>query len=409
MPTTYRYPTVPAARLLDDAAQDFPDVVAIEYRRYRLTYRKLLDHADRFATALADRGVGVGDQIVVVLPNCPQLIVALFAIWRIGGAVTLAPRIALASGTVKRARIVVTLERWYHATVAPVRATLAPDSDVIVTARSDYLPFPRNVLSGLRRRQRRIPESDRVLRFADLIRRSVPAPREPSAADRSVALSTDDTPVSQQQLVVNSFQLRLWLPDVVAGDERFLLAVPLTDAIGTVWMLTAVLSASTMVLVDEGRAAQRQRSALRARPTILPLDHDVTGDLLRASWRRGNLHSVRIALSVAPLDDHVRAQLSELTDKGRIRTAWGVGGLLTHADPIYGRAEQGSVGLPLPDTETVVLADGGSEPAVGVRGRLWVRGPQLHRSEWVDAGVEATLDTDGYLVVHPTDAIGRQV
>jgi long-chain acyl-CoA synthetase len=32
VPTTYPYPAVHAARLLDDAAHDFPDEVAVEYR-----------------------------------------------------------------------------------------------------------------------------------------------------------------------------------------------------------------------------------------------------------------------------------------------------------------------------------------------------------------------------------------
>lgn len=400
VPTSYRYPTVPAARLLDDAAQDFPDMIAVEYRRYRLTYRKLLDHVDRFATALAERGLGAGDRVVVALPNCPQLIITLFATWRIGAVATLRTHADIDTTVPEDTSVVVTLDRWFRAAAAEARASLSERCDVVLTTRGDYLRFPQNVLSMLRSRSVRATARDRLLRLADLVRRSVPAPAEPAEPHRCAALALGDATIRQQQLVVNSFQLRLWLPDVVAGDERFLLAVPLADAIGTIWMLTAVLSAATIVLVDEGRATQRQRAAIGARPTILPLDADVTSDLLRASWRRGHLHSVRIALSSERLDEHVRARLEELTDKGRIRNAWGIGGVLTHADPIYGRAERGSVGLPLPDTEAVVVATGRATPTVGNRGRLWVRGPQLDAAEWVDAGVDATLDTDGYLTVH---------
>lgn len=404
VPTTYRYPTVPATRLLDDAAQDFPDTVAVEYRRYRLTYRKLLDHVDRFATALAARGVTAGDRVALVLPNCPQLIVSLFATWRIGATPIVRPRSALENaaidGTGEDVSVVATLDRWYHAAGDSVRASLTKRGDVVVTARGDYLPFPHNAWSAVRDRRLRTSTSDGVLRFADLVRRSVPAPQEPEDLHQRVALSIPDALISQQQLVVNSFQLRLWLPDVVAGDERFLLAVPLAKPVGIVWMLTAVLSAATMILVDGGRAAQRRRSAVTARPTILPLDDTVTSDLLRASRRQGHLRSVRIAVSSTALAEHVRAQLEELTEKGRVRSAWGFGGVLTHADPIYGRAEQGSVGLPLPDTEAVVLVEGRTGPLVGARGRLWVRGPQLPQPAWVDVGVEATLDADGYLTVH---------
>ncbi|CAN5919960.1 hypothetical protein BH23ACT10_BH23ACT10_04940 [soil metagenome] len=405
VPTSYRYPTVPAARLLDDAAQDFPDAIAVEYRRYRMTYRKLLDHVDRFATALSELGVTADDHVVIALPNCPQLIIALFATWRIGAAATLLPRTRMASALPDGVRVVVTLDRWYHTAGTTLRAVVPPRCHVVVTARGDYLPFPRNVVSMLRSRRLRSARSggvqpDHVLQLADLVRRSVPAPQEPADTHQRAAVTATQGTVTQHRLVVNSFQLRLWLPDVVAGDERFLLAVPLVAAVGTLWMLTAVLSAATMILVDESRATQRQRSAVGARPTILPLDDDVTSDLLRTSWRRGQLHSVRIALSVGTLDEHVRARLERLTDMGRVRRAWGIFGLLTHADPIYGRVEVDSVGLPLPDTEAVVVPAGSAAPVVGMRGRLWVRGPQLARSQWVDTGLEATLAASGHLTVH---------
>lgn len=401
VPADYRYPEVPLGRLLDDAAQDFPDAVAVEYRGYTMTYRKLLDHADRFATALSGLGVGAGDRVALVLPTCPQLVIALFAAWRIGALVTLDPPGAAATGTADdHAAAVVAIDRAYGEAVAPVRR---PGTQIIVTSRGDYLPFPRNVLSPIgavaRGRPLRIPDTEDVRRLADLVRRNLPAPVEAGDAADAVALRAAGCQITQRRLVVNSFQLRLWLPDVVAGDERVLLGLP-PSAAAALWIVTAVLSAATMVLVDDSRAAQRQRTAVRARPTLLPLDQRTISDLLRSSWRRGNLRTVRIALSHVPVDAGVADQLEQLTDKGRIRGAWGVQGLLTHADPIYGRAEPGSVGLPLPDTEAVVTDAEGAAVPVGTRGRLWVRGPQLAATGWTDARVDAAFDADGYLTVH---------
>jgi long-chain acyl-CoA synthetase len=403
VPTTYDYPAVPAGRLLDDAAQDFPHVPAIEYRGYRLTYRKLLDHVDRLATALSAVGVGPGDRIAVVLPNCPQLVICVFAIWRIGAVATMPSRQDAVALAAAEPRVVVILDRWYATAVVPVRDALPSGTAVVVTARADYLPFPRNVLASLRGRFPRVARSHGVLGFADLIRRSHPAPEEPADRLDAIAAISRSACASQRALVINSFQLRLWLPDIVAGDERVLLAVPLSSLTGVVWMLTTVLSAATMIVVDESRAAQRQWAASRARPTIAPLDAAVARDLLRHSWRRGTLSSVRIAVSTDPLDRTVSAQLEQLTDKGRIRRAWGVGGVVTHADPIYGRVRHDAVGLPLPDTEAVVVdpATGQAVP-LGSRGHLWLRGPQLGKAAWVDAEVDASLDADGYLVVHAT-------
>lgn len=400
VPSTYRYPSVPAPRLLDDAAQDFPETVAVEYRGYRLSYRKLLDHTDRFATALAARGVGPGDRIAVALPNCPHLVITLFAAWRLGAGVVLSDGSTERSAAGPAPTVIVTTDRILTRDDAP----LSTGTDVIVSRRADYLPFPRNVLAHLRGTLRgrgaRTPGTGGVLRFADLVRRSPPAPDDVSQRVDLPAIAGEATDISQQHLVINSFQLRLWLADVVAGDERVLLSIPLTSTTGVVWLLTSVLSAATMILVDNGRAARRQRTAFRARPTILPLRSAVVDDLLRSSWRIGHLDSVRFAVSTDALDDDAVAHLEDLTDKGRVRHAWGVNGVLTHADPIYGRVVPGSVGLPLPDTVAVITDSHGNQRAPGVRGRLWLRGPQLCGDGWVDGRVDATLGHDGYLFVH---------
>lgn len=400
VPATYEYPDVPAGRLLDDAAQDFPDVVAVQYRRHRMTYRKLADHADRFATALATLGVGPGDRIVIALPNCPQLVITLFAAWRVGASVTLRGRPLPGEPDDAEPHVTVTLDRWYAGGARRRGPSRRAAGAVVVTGRADYLPFPSNVVEGLRGWFPRIPEADGVLRFADLVRRSHPATHAPpDALDQGATF--DEVAVAQRSLVVNCFQVRLWLPDVVAGDERVLLAIPLSSPAGVVWLLTAVLSAGTMILVDEARAAQRQRTAVRSGPTIMPFDAAVAGDLLRSSWRRGTLASVRIAVATDALHDEVGAQLEQLTDKGRIRRAWGTRGLVTHADPIYGRVRRRSIGLPLPDTDAVVVRAATGDPRpLGERGRLWLRGPQLDDGRWVDTGRDATLDTDGYLFLH---------
>jgi long-chain acyl-CoA synthetase len=301
---------------------------------------------------------------------------------------------------------VIVIDRWYNRRVAPCRHALGPRTSVIATGVGDYLPFPDTVLvpvqRALRGRPVRLRDADGVLGFADLVRRNRPSPEEKLGAERLPALASRLGEITQRQLVVNSFQLRLWLPDVVAGDERVVLGVPLSSTLGVVWVLTSVLAAATMVLVDERRAAMRQRLAVRARPTILPVDDELVDDLLRSSRRRTRMSSVRIAVTRDALSPERRRALEELTDKGRIRRAWGVFDLLTHADPVYGRYEHGTVGLPLPDTAVVVAdpTDPRQPMPLGHRGRLWMRGPQLRSDTWVDAGVDATLHRTGYLTVH---------
>ena len=56
--------------------------------RMALTYTELAERVDSFAAQLADRGIGRGDVIAVMLPNRVELLVALMAAWRLGAAAT---------------------------------------------------------------------------------------------------------------------------------------------------------------------------------------------------------------------------------------------------------------------------------------------------------------------------------
>ena len=78
---------MPLTRLLDNAASALPHGVALVFLGNRLTYTELRDQVDRFASALRELGVRKGDRVALVLPNCPQAVIALFAALRIGAVV----------------------------------------------------------------------------------------------------------------------------------------------------------------------------------------------------------------------------------------------------------------------------------------------------------------------------------
>ena len=53
----------------------------------RLSYAELDRLSDRFASALAGFGVQRGDRVALVLPNCPQFLIAEFGAWKAGATV----------------------------------------------------------------------------------------------------------------------------------------------------------------------------------------------------------------------------------------------------------------------------------------------------------------------------------
>jgi fatty-acyl-CoA synthase len=82
--------TPPATSLWDNlatSARRYPDKPAIVFFGRELTYAELARQAERLAATLHALGVRKGDRVVLCMQNCPQLVIAHFAILRANAVV----------------------------------------------------------------------------------------------------------------------------------------------------------------------------------------------------------------------------------------------------------------------------------------------------------------------------------
>ena len=82
--------TPPATSLWENlavSARRYPDKAALVFFGQELTYAELLQKAERMAAYLQGLGVQKGDRVVLDMQNCPQLVVAHFAILRANAVV----------------------------------------------------------------------------------------------------------------------------------------------------------------------------------------------------------------------------------------------------------------------------------------------------------------------------------
>lgn len=82
--------TPPATSLWDNlaiSARRYPDKPALVFFGRTLTYRTLADGAERMAAHLHALGVRQGDRVLLCMQNCPQLVLAHFAILRANAVV----------------------------------------------------------------------------------------------------------------------------------------------------------------------------------------------------------------------------------------------------------------------------------------------------------------------------------
>lgn len=438
VPETYPYPEVALTRFLDDAAKDFPDTIAVEFLGRTMTYRKLLDDVDRFASALRDLGVEKGDRVGLVLPNCPQHVIAIFAVLRLGAIVAENNPLYTESELEHQindagCKVLVVLDPVYQK-IAALKGRLQTVRHVIGTGLQDYLPAVKQALYPVKFRKDpaayyKIPASEGVLRFVDLIAQSQPTVAQvPVDARRDVAMlvyTGGTTGVSKgvmlthHNLVSNAFQGRLWVPDVQAGRENILCVVPFFHSYGlTVCLMFGMLSAATLTLLPRFDRDMVLKSIDKQKPTLFPGIPTIYVALNNApNVRKFDLSSIRACLSgAAPLPVEVARTFEELTG-GKLREGYGLTETspITHANPIYGKAKHGCIGLPISDTVcTLVDAD---DPTLAARpgepGELAISGPQVMagywkrpdetdqvlRDGWFLTGDIAQMDDEGYFAI----------
>jgi long-chain acyl-CoA synthetase len=69
---------------IENICERYPHKTAIYYLGEKFSYSRLRDLVRRFAGALSGLGVGMNDKVMIYIANCPQFLIAYFAIQEIG-------------------------------------------------------------------------------------------------------------------------------------------------------------------------------------------------------------------------------------------------------------------------------------------------------------------------------------
>ena len=69
--------------LFTKTARTFPERLAIAYGDYELTYQQANEWINKLANALTSLGIKKGENVAILLHNCPEFIETLFACFRL--------------------------------------------------------------------------------------------------------------------------------------------------------------------------------------------------------------------------------------------------------------------------------------------------------------------------------------
>jgi len=88
VPKNLDFPRITLYELLSERAHEIPDKPVLWFLNTFMTYKKLLEHVDSFASGLAALGVKKGDVVALALANCFQYPIAYYAAAKLGAILT---------------------------------------------------------------------------------------------------------------------------------------------------------------------------------------------------------------------------------------------------------------------------------------------------------------------------------
>jgi long-chain acyl-CoA synthetase len=423
--------------LLERSVERYADRIATDFLGATTTYGELDRAVRRAAGGLSRLGVGPGDNVALLMPNCPQNVIAFFAVLRLGATVVEHNPLYTA-GELRQpfadhgAKVAVVWDK-----VVPVVEELRGDSaleHVVAVDLTRELPLLKRLALRLpvakaraARDQLTSPAPDatpwhHLLGGAPLD----PAHPRPGVEDVALLLYTSGTtgipkgvPLRHRNLVANVVQGRAWVPGLEEGEESFLVALPLFHAYGvTVSVLLGVSLAARLVLLPKPETSLIMDAIKRGVPSFVPAVPPLYERIVVEAERTGtSIKGIRYGLSGAMPLPAALVERWESATGGLLVEGYG----LTETSPVIvgnpmttGR-RPGSIGVPFPDVQIRLADPEDLDRTVGPgeRGELLVKGPQVFpgyrgRPEeteaafhdgWFRTGDVVTMAADGFLTI----------
>jgi long-chain acyl-CoA synthetase len=411
---------------LERTAKNFPDRMALSFQGYNLTYQKLKDMVDRFASCLADFGIKKGDRVAILLPNIIPCVAAYYAILKIGGIAVMnnplySDRELEHQFNDSNSKVLITLDLLGNRMIDLRNRTNI--IEIVYTSIGDYLPFPKNLIFPFVAYRKKlaatVKASDHVYRWKDMIRNYPPDPPQVKISFDDIAqyqYTGGTTGISKGVMLTHANlskqvqQIGAWLPTLRNNHENMLGALPFFHVFGlSVAMNFAIYTGWGNVLVPKPQPQPLLEAIHKYKPTFAPLVPTMyIGMLNHKDIEKTDMTCLKGCFSgSAPLPMEIIRDFEKKTG-AIIIEGFGLteSSPVTHVNPFLGKRKVGSIGVPVSDTlcKVVNLTDGKTDVPVGEPGEIAIKGPQVMKGYWNMPDETEDAFNDGWLL---TGDIGK--
>ncbi len=407
------------AHMFDECAERYSRLPAFANLGAAMSFAELNVESYNFAAYLqTELGLRKGDRVAIMLPNLLQFPIALYGILR-AGLVVVAINPLYTSREIRHhlrdsgAKAIVILENFANVLAEVIEDT--PIKKVILARVGDLLGFPKSVIFNfvLKYVRRKIPQYklDRVVLFRRVLaigqQKQLVKPQL-MQDDLAFLQFTGGTTglakgamLTHGNLLANISQAEAWFrPIFEEGKEVVITALPLYH----IFALTANCFLFTRIgglnyLITNPRDMQGFiRELGKVRFSVITGVNTLFNGLLNTDgFAKLDFSRLNITLGGGMAVQEAVAQDWHRVTSCVLAEAYG----LTEASPAVTinphdlEKYNGSIGLPIPNTEISIQDDGGKHLEIGEIGELCVRGPQVMKGYWKrpDATREVLSDT----------------
>ncbi len=404
------YPKLTLPQILSNNANQYSEHTSMVYSGKQWTYRELETMVNQMANLLIALGIATGDRVGIQLPNSPQFIIAYYGILTAGAvAVPINPQfcgddltLIINDSGMKACITSVEISALYKnfinknlkVIVTDIKTPFGPDQNYSVS--DDHLQLEQLLFT---QSEQKPGSKINCNSIATLQYTGGTTGRSKGAV------------LTHYNLVANARQFRELFTNVYKdGEGRFICVIPLFHIYGlTTSMNGAVYSGSAMLLLPKFDLNDLMQLVDHYKANLFMGVPAMYGAMTMRDTGNYDLRSIKACVSgSAPLPLAIQEKFQEITG-GRLVEGYGLSEAspVVAVNPIYGLSKNGSIGIPVPDTQVKIV-----DPQTGreitepdLVGELVVKGPQVMQGYWNRPDETAMVLKDGWL--HTGDLVKR--
>ncbi len=419
VPADIEVPDASVNDLFDKVTEKYPKRSAIIFYGNKLSYAELREKVDRFATALADLGVKKGDRVALLLLNCPEHVIAFYAVLKLGAAVTAVSPVYVSSEIrhqLEDSQVdTIICQDFLYQSVEKTGLTF---KNIILADITASLPkfkklLGKSILRGVYQKMappnRSQFDTEGFLDFHELLSQYPPNPPQVKIdAERDMVTlpytgGTTGKPkgvmITHRNVVANLTQFRAFLYMLDEGKEVWIAYMPFYHAAGqAVALLFGVLQAYTLVIITTPDVDDILNSIVRYQPNAF-FAAPTLYEMLKDHKKTDQVHWAAMKLIMSGADALREKTARDWKERSGADIYEGFGQtecvVLTHETP-YGNVKVGSVGVPVSSTYAAIVDPFEDElTPVGEIGELVISGPQVTPGYWQNEN--ATRDCEALI------------